>query len=145
MGASEAVLLIIGLVTLVTGVLGVTGVVGVREEATGVSGVAGTWVGCVAVSAARMAFATAFLALDEEASLLFVLDLGLDVGLGFSVAALTGDRELVEFADSSAFDSLEVTVRVGVGLGAGFGVKRPPYEFPNSWFLASLDEELGGG
>ena len=118
---------------------------GVSEEATGVSGVAGTGDGCVAVSAARMAFATAFLALDEEASLLFVLDMGLDVGLGFSVAALIGDSELMEVADASAFTGFEVTDRVGVGLGVGFGLRRPPYEFPNSWFLASLDEELVGG
>ena len=79
-----------------------------------------------------MAFATAVLAFEEEASLLFALDLGLEVevGLGFSVAVLVGDSELV-------VSGLVVT--------DGFGASGTPNEFPNSWLLASLAEELGGG
>ena len=77
-----------------------------------------------------MAFATAVLAFEEEASLLFALDLGLEVGLGFSVAVLIGDSEL-------AASGLVVT--------DGFGASGTPNEFPNSWLLASLAEELSGG
>ena len=78
-----------------------------------------------------MAFATAVLAFEEEASLLFALDLGLEVevGLGFSVAVLIG----------------ATSVTISLVVTDGFGASGTPNEFPNSWLLASLAEELGGG
>ena len=91
-----------------------------------------------------MAFATAFLAFDEEASLLLDFDLGLVMGLGFSAAVVGRDSELAVVAVDAAAAVITglVTDRVGLWLGLGLG---SPSEFPSSWFLASLAVELGGG
>ena len=122
MGSSDADWFITGGVTVFSGVTGVAEFIG----AMGVVGVG------VAVSAASMAFATAVLAFGDEASLL--LDLGLEMGFGFSVDALTGDRELAVVADGSVTAGL---------VTEGFGVSGTPNEFPKRWLLASLADELG--
>ena len=129
LGSSDANWFITGGVTVE---MGVTGVLGVTEvaEFRGAIGVVGVG---VAVSAASMAFATAFLAFGEEASLLLDLDLGLEVAFGFSVDALTGDSELAVVADGSVTAGL---------VTKGFGASGTPNEFPRSWLLASLADEL---
>ena len=89
-----------------------------------------------------MAFATAFLAFDEEASLLLDFDLGLVMGLGFSAAVVGRDSELAVVTVDAAAAVITglVTDRVGLWLGLG-----SPTEFPSSWLLASLAVELGEG